>query len=119
MLVVPPSLKAMASVKRIVNPSMEPMLRRAVSRSKITSQWHRPSRDANPHHEIPDHRERPEQRTDHEQPHRTVRQPTPVAPQTNVTRIQRGNPSGAECHYRDQKRPGRNRERRKNPNDEK
>ena len=66
------------------------------------SHGHRASRNANTHDEIPNDSERPEQRADHEQPERAIREPRLVAPQMNVSGIEGRNPCGAESDDSDQ-----------------
>ena len=83
-------------------------------RSEIISHGHRASGDANTHHEIPNDSERPEQRANHEQPDRAIREPRLVAPQMNMSGIEGRNPCGAESDDSNQELPSGNGERCQN-----
>ncbi len=91
---------------------------RVVCRSELISQWHRPSRDANTDSEIPNERERPEQRADPELPNPAIRKPRLVTPQINVRGIKRRDARRAVRDYSNEELSGRNRERRENARDE-
>src|SRR6187551_76237 len=68
-----------------------------LSWSKFISQWHCASRNANPHDEIPNNREWPNQCAGHKQTNWTVGNATLVTPQVDMHGIKSGDPSRAKC----------------------
>jgi hypothetical protein len=85
-----------------------------MSGGELIFQGHFASCDPHAHDKIPDDGERPKQRTPDEQSNWPVRQPGPIPAQMNLSGIECGDASSAECCHRNKKLPGRDGECREN-----